>query len=167
MKPTSVLLPALLFAVACSEDGRTADGAQVLVPDAVDVAWDDRLNATGDGLGMLVPVDVMVYEGTTGEPLELVRLRIETDDGAILLDPEAVESQPGDCADCVWDAGRDRFLLLPDEASEPAPLLTDADGMARIYVWIDAFPTDGVDRLPVEVEVDTEFSGATVEIQAH
>lgn len=160
------LIAALALTVACSEDGRTAEGAQVLVPDAIDVAWDDRLNDEADGLGLLVPVDVMVYEGSTGEPLELVRLRVDAGAGSVLVDSEDVGSYASDCLDCVWDAGRDRYLLLPD-ATEPPALLTDSDGMVRIYVWIDAFPTDGDTLLPIAVEVDTEVSGATVEIQAH
>lgn len=161
-------LPLILIGAAaligCSEEGRTSVGAQLLVPDSVEVRWDDRLNQSADGLGILVPVDLMVYEGATGEPLDFVRLDVNTSADAVVLDLDDVEPLASDCVDCVWDSGRDRYVVLPDPNDAQQPLLTDADGLARIYVWIDAFPTAQNELLPIEVDVDSEESGATFDI---
>ncbi len=154
----------LIVLAACSEDGRPADGAQLLVPDEVEVEWDARLNEADDGLGMLVPVDLMVYEGSTGEPLELVRIEVDAGGWATVLDPDTVEAQHVDCDHCVWDAGRDRYVALSAPEADRPPLLTDADGMLRLYFWIDTFPTDGADLLPIPVDVDTGSCGASFEL---
>lgn len=164
MNRLSLILLGTAVLAGCSEEGRTSVGAQLLVPDHVEVRWDDRLNLGSDGLGILVPVDLMVYEGATGEPLDMVRLDVNAGPEAIVLDLDDVEPLASDCVDCVWDSGRDRYVVLPDADAQQRPLLTDADGLARIYVWIDAFPTSGPDLLPIEVDVDSEESGATFDI---
>ncbi|MCA9572030.1 MAG: hypothetical protein KC656_29530, partial [Myxococcales bacterium] len=99
-------------------------------------------------------------EGSTGEPLGLVRIDVQASAGATVIGAGTGDTHSGDCSACVWDAGRDRYVLLPG-AHDDAPLLTDTDGMARVYLWIDAFPGS---LEPIEVDVDTEASGATFEI---
>lgn len=166
MNRTSLLAASLVLAVACAEDARTAEGAQLLVPEAVQVEWDDQFSEADD-VGLLVPVDLMVFEGSSGEPLDFVRVTVGAEAGAQVLELDAVEMVPTDCDDCVWDAGRDRYVVLPADGAPAADrtVLTDADGMARIYVWIDAFPTDeDGDLLPIAIDADTDVSGATFDI---
>lgn len=187
----AVLLVATL--TACAEEPEVPSGvANLLVPDDVDLHWDESFNGENDGLGALVPVDVMVYESGTGEPLDAVEIFLEASDQAtwVLLDEDFLVVEPGLCVDCpvLWDARRDQYLALqpelaggvahgdlgglevgesaelggpwvfyPDALEEVAlaargdldlhriTLDTDVDGLARVYLFVDAFPWDAVE----------------------
>lgn len=160
----SPLSLALAFAIVassgCVDDGVAPEGARLLLPDAVRVTWDDAFNGVDDGLGTLVPVDLMVYDGATGEPLELVDIRFAAlAPAAEILAPSDIDLASGACRTCVWDAGRDRYLGWRVGTSSAQ---TDDDGLARVYVWVDAFPSrDGV-LAPVEVAVDLPTSDGSV-----
>jgi hypothetical protein len=138
MTRTVLTATAAAMLVACVDDGGAPEGAQLLVPDEVGVYWDDGFDGTDDGVGSLVPVDLMVYEGLTGEPLEAIDLDLaaSTDD-LTLIASDALEVVGSDCRECVWDATRDRYLAWN---AESAATRTDSDGLARIYVWVDHFP---------------------------
>jgi len=146
----------------CAEESAVrVDAASLLVPDDVHIHWDETFNGERDGLGALIPVDVMVYEAGTGKPLEGIRVELEASDSAIwvLLDDDFRVVEPGVCADCpfLWDARRDQYLALQSELAElsswlPDPdeldlrsisLESDLDGMARAYLFVDAFPARG------------------------
>ncbi len=140
MNRTVLTATAAAMLVACVDDGGAPEGAQLLVPDQVGVYWDDGFDATDDGVGSMVPVDLMVYEGLTGEPLEAIDLDLTpSSDDIELLSADGIEVVASDCRDCVWDAMRDRYLAWGDDVGATR---TDSDGLARIYVWIDHFPTD-------------------------
>lgn len=206
------LLPAL---IACGEEDARV-GARLLVPDNVSLHWDPSFNGEGDGLGALVPVDVMVYEARTGEPMDRVELLLEASDEAtwVLLEEDFVVVEPALCGDCsfLWDARRDQYLALQlserfyGDAAVPMPLSlgqlapgpfggaldaheadlgaedflplaeeevldalalpeglglgritleTDLDGLARVYLFVDAFPwqDNEADFEPVSVLV--------------
>jgi hypothetical protein len=163
MKRAPLLIAAIAAVTGCTEEDRSSFGAQLLVPDAIDVQWDERMNARDDGLGILVPVDLMAYDGATGEPLHEVRVDVVADADALVVHVDDVDTLAADCPECVWDSGRDRYVALPDGPSTPdGGILTDEDGMARVYVWIDAFPNEGDE--PVQVDVDVDASGATFAI---
>ncbi len=153
----------LLLAAACVEDESVPGGAQMLLPDDVLLHWDGSFNGADDGLVALVPVDVMVYESESGEPLEAVRVDLYTDAASTFMVPsEGVSAADvDDCLDCVlsWDAYRDRYLVVDERDLTPTPLRleTDEDGLARAYVWVDAFPSEAddgdQDMAPVAVHV--------------
>jgi hypothetical protein len=134
-------VPALLL-VACVEE---ADSSGLLLPEQVQVGWEAEYNARGDGLGALVPVDVMVYDGATGEPRADVEVHVWTDDdaampvpveGVLVLDRD-LELGPNRELE-AWDAEHDQFVAL--EPVELLDLRTDAGGVARLYLFVDAFP---------------------------
>jgi hypothetical protein len=126
-----------LVGVACVDE----EEPRLLLPDGIDVAWEDAYNQDGDGLGALVPVDVMAYDGASGEPLAGVELLVWTDeDGAWPVPTEGVWLVDPDAEPAFWDASRDQFVML-ELADDPLTLETDASGLARAYVYVDSFPT--------------------------
>ena len=145
-----VPIAAAAMLVACVDDGAAPEGAQLLAPDRVEVNWDEGFDATDDGVGAMVPIDLMVYEGTTGEPLEAVDLELVPSSVDIELVSE-VEVLQSDCTACVWDAMRDRYVDWPDTA---ASIQTDSDGLARVYAWVDSFPPE--EPLFFEVRMGSE-----------
>lgn len=145
-RPRIAVLAAALLGCGAEPDG---GGPRVLLPEEVPVAWDGAYNGVGDGLGALVPVDVMVYDGATGEPLPQVDVQVWTTDasaipiptyGVLVLDG-ADDALPyvEDPAAYIefWDAAHDQFVAVsPDELD----LVTDTGGVARLYLYVDAFP---------------------------
>lgn len=169
-----------VFAVVGALGGCVPVGDEValLVPGEVDVAWDARFDAIDDGRVALVPVDVMVYAATSGAPVAGAELRVAAMGAEVgLVDPDGVswlgdpwdaEGLESDCArspeGCVgfapvWDAWRDRYAVLSDEPVPAMTLRTDANGMARTYVWVDGFEasgaSSGMGSHPVAVVVST------------
>lgn len=124
--------------MACVDDGSAPEGAQLLAPERVEVNWDAAFDEIEDGVGAMVPVDLMVYEGATGEPLEGIDLAFERTN-LDLVEASAIEVLSSDCSDCVWDAMRDRYVDWP---ASTLATQTDADGLARVYVWVDSFAGD-------------------------
>lgn len=156
MKHAATVL--VLLGVACGEEEQAP--ADLLIPSAVPVAWEDAYNAADDGLGALVPLDVMVYDGATGEPIEDVEVLVSsTDDGAVpiptdgvvvVVGPDAlVEEEPSfpgpspGSPDLAWDSARDQYVVLPETDGPTLQLETDETGVARLYLYVDAFPSDG------------------------
>jgi hypothetical protein len=116
------------------------------------VAWSDAYDGTGDGLGAVVPVDVMVYDGATGAPLQGVELAIASEHdgtwvipagqvvaadasraGVVDLDGDAdpmvaaaaawLQATEVDSVQVLFDTRHDRFVTIDAEASD---LLTGA-----------------------------------------
>lgn len=140
-----LLLPGL---VAC---GEAAVEAELLLPEEVSVGWERAYNGRDDGLGALVPVDVMVYEGTTGNPLPGVLVEVWTDDVATWPVPvDEVWLMPAETSEELdaevelpgrvraWDATRDQFVSF--DPVDGIELVTDEGGVARLYLYVDAFP---------------------------
>ena len=137
---------ALALTACGQETWETSTEAQLLVPEDVEIQWDETFNGSNDGLAALVPVDIMVYEPGTGEPLVGWAVRVLSDDTdvAILgLDDVEVVSTEG-CKDCVitWDAHRDRYFEVLGDSTDGMTLLTDEDGLVRVVVQVDAFPVN-------------------------
>jgi len=139
-------------------------GVAILPPDDVELHWDAAFNAEEDGLVGVVTVDVMVYEALTGAPLEGVPVVLDAE-LASLLRPEAV--LPAEewcsfelCDGLVWDSWRDRYLEIEAVDNDPVTLWTDADGLGRATVYVDAFPVRGESFGPVEVAVEVVGSDA-------
>lgn len=161
------LLPPLsfaLFAAACVEEEQPA----LLLPHGIEVAWEDAYNQEDDGLGALVPVDAMVYDGATGEALGNMPLVVWTDhegawpvpgEGVLLVDPE-LES-------AFWDASSDQFVRL-ELGEDPLSLVTDATGLARGYLYVDSFgPALPYEPIDVFVSMDDADAEAAETIVLH
>lgn len=140
----SLPITAILLGSACVDE---VQDAELLLPGPIDVPWEAAYDGEGDGLGALVPVDVMAYNGTTGQPLTDVELQVWAEAGSawpVPVDQVVVVEPDDECTECelLWDAGRDEFL---HEISvvDILPLSTDADGLARLYLYVDAFPEGG------------------------
>jgi hypothetical protein len=149
-------IPVAFGLAACGEEPRVA----VLPPDDVELHWDEAFNAEDDGLAGLVTVDVMVYEALTGDPVEGVAVVLDSE-RAGLVRPEAVIAAEDACADdmpcagLVWDAWRDEYLVIEGfDPDRPVTLFTDADGIGRATVYVDAFPVEDGGFGPVEISVD-------------
>lgn len=141
----------LLGLTACGSDATVGGDAQLLVPDDVTLHWDASFNGVDDGRALLLPVDVMVYQGGTGEPIEGATIQLGgTDPGAMLLRPDAVQmvgpDQPVDGA--WWDAWSDRYFAFAPDMHPTSRLVvdTDATGLARVYVFVDRFPVDDMEE---------------------
>jgi hypothetical protein len=135
------LFPLVALAVMASGCVAAEDSEQVLVPEDVDVRWDRAFNAVDDGRAAMIPVDVMVYRGESGLPVGDVDVTAFAPTGEVaLVDPASVVPADGD-ADAFWDAWSDRYFAVDDaRIGGPLRLTTDAVGVVRFYVWVDAFP---------------------------
>jgi hypothetical protein len=158
------LAPALLIALgACVEV--EVESMQVLVPEDLELHWDASFNGEDDGIAAVVPVDVMVYEAASGEPLEAIQLVLYAEEpyAVALAVDEVVAVEAEGCFDCelTWDAWRDRYVEVAngalDMGDEGLALETDLDGLARAYIHVDAFPLseDGVEPIVVRVAMGT------------
>lgn len=135
--------------------GSETGEAQLLVPDDLEIHWDASFNGTEDGLAALVPVDVMVYDGATGEPVGAVPLEIQgTDPGALLALPSAIDLVSGEESDDAWwDAWHDRYFHLVDDASSTLATETDPTGLARVYLLVDRLDREDGAFAPAAVTV--------------
>lgn len=132
-----------------------SDAPQLLVPDQIEVQWDAPFDGIDDGRVALVPVDVMMYGGANGEPLADVDVDVSTTwREAGLVAPDEVNAVPLsgiDSEDVVWDVWRDRYFAVAHVAPS-LRIRTDASGLARVYVYADAFPV-GADGAPLPIPV--------------
>jgi len=172
----AIAAPLLLAASACIDDGEGASG--LLIQDQVQVGWQEEYNGRDDGLGALAPVDVMAYDVVTGEPEPGVDLHVWTDDGAVMPVPSdgvtvldsdlSIESATSMQASAramqaparaieIWDAEHDEFVGL--DPSDDLELRTDRGGVARLYLYVDAFPETTEGFAPVRVVVTLGESG--------
>lgn len=137
---TRFLVLAAALVGGCLEQ---AEPAELLLPEPVSVEWEVAYDVEGDGLGALVQVDLMAYDGATGQPLEAIGLTVAAESGAAwpVESEQVVVVDPEDCFGCelLWDAQRDEFLLAP-QVNDVLSLTTDEDGLARLYLYVDAFP---------------------------
>ncbi len=160
--------------VGCAVE-ESASGPQLLIPDDVAVDWDQSLNDVDDGLVALVPVDVMVYDSQSGEPLDGVEVALGgTAPDTFLL--SAFDVQPGYLHDNIsaadealtWDVWRDRYVDLSDvDVTDHLTVRTDATGLARVYVLVDRFAMDLSGRaVPTMVTVTTRDSEQSLALHA-
>jgi hypothetical protein len=132
----ALVLAAAVLLGACSDEEARLEGAQLLAPFSVEFSWNEAYNRPGDALVAVVPVDLMVYDGATGEP---VRAALELEASRVaFVDPRHVGAGAPDCTECVWDAHSDEYLEFPVGALQARMTVeTDRDGLARVYAVVD------------------------------
>lgn len=154
--------------VGCAVD-ESAGEQQLLVPEQVLVDWDLSFNARGDGLVALVPVDVMVYDGQSGEPVQGAELLLRgLGSGTGVIPTHAVLPPDPIAPDGMWwDAWRDRYVSLDPEVDpfEVLPVRTDATGLARVYVLVDRFALIGEEPGPAAVVVSGDAVEQTIQLR--
>jgi hypothetical protein len=164
MKTLLAIASIATLASACvfeAEDGVSGD--TLLVPADLELQWDASFNAVDDGLGAVIPVDVMVYDGATGEPRVAVEIELRPGGAAsVLSEGELVRVDPDACDGCAlfWDAWRDQYYAIEVDLEEATVtrLRTGPEGLVRAYVVIDSFDADGAGFAPVAVQVSTDAS---------
>ena len=130
LKSGTKLLPFMML-MACGQE------EQLLLPDNIEVHWDASFNARGDGLTAVVPVDLMVYDSATGEPLSGVELDLQVSaPDAYLMPTTDVSPLVSKCPDCdvLWDAYSDDYYDVQVELSEDYSKLrleADENGLAH------------------------------------
>ncbi len=145
-------LALLTFLLAGCAAEEASTGVQLLIPDQVAVDWDESFDGAADGLVALVPVDVMVYDGDTGQPVHNAPLVLRGLDPGVALVPvdDVLSADPDLDEEVLWDAWRDRYVQLEAGAADVLDTRTDDTGLARVYVLVDRF---GQDLEPVAVGV--------------
>jgi hypothetical protein len=168
----SSTLPALLLLSGCF-DASEEEGPQLLAPEQVEFYWDASFNGYADNLGALVPMDLMVYDGVSGEALEAVRLDISLAGGeGLVVPPEALGFlDVEECAECdfVWDSYRDQYFVLPEgdlALDNSLSLETDDTGLARVYVFVDAVDDHGFGNSRLDVQIGMGDISQTVVLVA-
>jgi hypothetical protein len=136
-------LPLLWLAACATED--SASEPQLLIPSNIQVDWDESFNETADGLVAVVPVDVMVYDPVTGDPVADERITVTGAAPGVWIAPaDAVFPADPDDEAALWDAWRDRYVEVDaprSRRSDPLRAATDSTGLVRVYVVVDRFPT--------------------------
>ncbi len=113
--PSRVSRVGVMFGVAaCATNAEP----ELLVPDAVSVAWSDAYDGTDDGLGAVVPVDVMVYDSATGAALQGVELAIASEH------------------DGTWVVPAGRVVAADTPRPDAAGLDVAADPLAGAAAWL-------------------------------
>lgn len=152
MRTHLTILPVAFGLAACAAEAEP----DLLVPDAVSVTWSDTYDGSEDGLGAVVPVDVMVYDSATGAPLPGVELGIASEhDGTWVVPGGRVRAVEADAwlEDDTWlddervlfDTRHDRYVTLDADAGElragATTVVTNPDGVARVLLYVDRFPS--------------------------
>ena len=155
IKPSHLVTVALLLAACAQEE-------QLLLPDDIEVQWDVSYNKLDDGLGAVVPVDIMVYDRDSGESLSGIDVDIRVDEPHTqLLQTSVLSPVVSRCEDCdaIWDAYSDEYYETDvplDGSNSQLRLSTDEDGLAQFYVVVDAFGARNGSFLSVRVEAETD-----------
>lgn len=106
-------------------------------PGDVEFRWNIAFNEVGDGMTAVIPLDVLVFDEVTGEPLADVAVTWSSD-AASFAESDGLRAAEDGCDACVWDAWRDTFVeVLPDALALPFEARTDADGLSRVHAVID------------------------------
>ncbi len=169
------LFPIALALSACEAEPEVA----LWMEAEIDVPWDPAFDGAGDGLTALVPVDVLVYDGESGDPLEHVVVEIGVAAGMAEVESDVayVAVDVASCVDCpfVWDAYGDRWVERLDgsdlwnhnrafDGAEGRSVHSDADGLARFTLAIDAFPMESGEPAAAVFEVGVEGSVAELHV---
>ena len=124
---------------------------QLLVPTELEFSWDEELNGEGDGLVSAGPVDLMVYDASTGVPVAGSDIELSVLGGSLALEGDLFWYDD-DCTDCLFDDRRGRFLEIPTAGfAEGLQVSTDSEGFVRVFVVVDALEWMGDDFEPVSL----------------
>lgn len=149
-------LPVLFLAVGCRLP--EPEPPQLLVPEDVEVPWDASFDATDDGRIALVPVDVMLYDAASGEPIADEAIEVTTPAAAAsILAPASILSASPDEPLADWDVWRDRFVVIDAGWTGSLRFRTDASGLVRLYVAADGFGGEPVPVVVATAETDDTF----------
>ncbi len=166
MRGFQPLLLTSMVAAGCVLEG--SEDPQLLVPEDIDIAWDMSFNAEEDGIAAVIPVDVMLYDAATGEPVVNAEVELQSvESGAAFVMPdEVVPLTLDEAAEAGWwDTRRDRLVSFEPEDLVPTGRIqvrTDGSGLARVYVVADAFPEDeGGNLNPIAILVSTGVTDDT------
>lgn len=141
----TTVMPLFALLGACATDGDLArGGATVLMPPEVEFQWNEAYNQAEEGIVSILTVDVMVYDGLSGEALPQWPVELEVD-SAILALPEDLERSDELCDWCVWDAERDRYVSFDESLDSQLTVTTDEAGIARVVVIVDELGFEGED----------------------
>lgn len=124
--PSRVVRVALVFGLAACAANAEPD---LLVPDTVSVAWSDAYDGTDDGLGAVVPVDVMVYDSATGAALQGVELAIASEH------------------DGTWVVPAGRVVAADAPRPDAAGLDPASDPLAGAAAWLQDAEVDSMQVL--------------------
>lgn len=166
MKSSFAIAALALAASACALDETEPAAHTLLVPEDVELHWDAAFNATEDGLGAVIPVDVMVYDGVTGEPREGVMVELQGPvDTYVLTEGELVRMDAEECVDCAlfWDAFRDHYYAVDIDLDEAVVtrVRTGPEGLARVHVLVDSLAREGDAFSPANMQVTTDSVDAS------
>jgi hypothetical protein len=165
MKVSLLLLVLAPTVVGCATAAPTSDAVDpaagtphVLAQSDVEFPWNAAYNQVDDHLAAVLPLDLMIYDGESGEPVPGVEVELSST-SATFVEADAVLSGTVDCDACLWDAYRDEYIDLPPEAGvEPLVVTSDAAGLVRAYAVVDTLP---ISRGPSGVR----FEAATVRVR--
>ncbi|MFT5583768.1 MAG: hypothetical protein ACI9VR_001351 [Cognaticolwellia sp.] len=165
----SVLIPLLLTLGCVPQTGHPAPADATVNPTPDEYTLTpESAGSIGDGVGYLVKVDAMVQD-LNGIPLPDTEVEFTSEYGGMYLLPEAairevdqpdgqaegadcdLESPTYDAEACAWfDIETEYYFeLSPTYSGDYRPNYvvskTDRFGNARMWVYVDAFPTNGDD----------------------
>jgi hypothetical protein len=156
-----------VFVVGGSCDPASVEpGLSVLLPQDVEIAWDAAFEATGDARVAVVPLDVMVYEAATGDPVGDVEVTLVARGAALAAEGSFAEAGPGvvggasgdsgggRAPGAVWDTWSGQWVVPQSALSPRLVARSDSAGLVHFSVVVDALFG------PVEVEVAASDRGA-------
>ncbi len=148
----SLLSTMTTFSLLLAGCADTAVGdTQLLVPTELEFSWDEELNGEDDGLVSAVPVDLMVYDAATGVPVAGTDIELSVIGASLALEGDLFWYDD-DCAGCLFDDRRGRFLEIPAAGfTEGLQVSTDGEGFVRVFVVVDALEWMGDDYEPVSL----------------
>lgn len=187
------LLP-LTLSLGCLSDlgHRAPSGYTMEVGGSVTLVWDSSYNDYDDGLGALVPIDVMVMDND-GNPAPDIRVEFITGSSGVYLLPEAAiqevdppnpEAEGSNCTPgaedydietCAWyDSDNERYFELStsytgDYKPNYAIAASDEFGTVRMWAYVDALGTTGDESssfLPTGITVSLGHTTSQVTIES-
>jgi hypothetical protein len=155
---THAIAALALAASGCALDADDPGAETLLVPTSLELHWSEAFNGLDDGLGAVVPVDVMVYDSATGEPRGGAAIEVHPPRGVtVLTEGDLARIEPESCEDCAlfWDAYRDQYYLVLVDPAElgVVRLRTDSQGLARAFLVVDMFEPRAGEFAPSRVHV--------------
>ena len=151
----SMVALAALIGSGCATEPDAGD-AQLLVPDEIEFYWNDAYNDVGDRVGAFIPLDIMVYDTESGEPVAWTEVALSGEFAGLLPGDAVTDAWLADCVDCVevYDVFRDDQVAIGLLPSSTLRVSTDDSGLARVYAVVDSLPVDAdADFVPAGIHL--------------